>query len=796
MIGADLTESVVEQATLAWFEGLGYAVASGPQITGAGPDAERSDHRQVVLARRLRDALGRLNPDVPGDALDEAASKLTRAEFAQLIQNNRRFHHLLIDGVEVEHRHEDGSIRSAPVRVLDFGDPANNDWLVVNQLTVLEGQHTRRPDVVVFVNGLPLAVFELKDASDPQATIWDAFNQLQTYKAQIPSLLAHNEVLVISDGVQARLGSLTAERERFMPWRTVDGEELEPPTAPQLSVLIEGVFQQRRFLDFVRHFVVFESDGAQVEKKIAAYHQFHAVNRALEETVRASRSDGDKRVGVVWHTQGSGKSLTMVFYAGRVVLHPAMENPTLVVLTDRNDLDDQLFGTFSRSSAVLRQVPVQAADRADLREKLRVPAGGVVFTTIQKFFPQEGEDAHPLLSERRNVVVIADEAHRSQYGFIGGFAQRVREALPGASFIGFTGTPVETDDANTRAVFGEYISVYDIEQAVEDGATVPIFYEGRLAKLELDEAERPRLDEEFEEATEGEEVARKERLTSKWAQLEAIVGADRRVELVAKDLVEHFAQRQEAMEGKALVVCMSRRICALMYEALVRLRPDWHSDDDAQGALKVVITGSSDDEAQLQPHIRSKARREVLAQRFKNPDDPLRVVIVRDMWLTGFDVPPLHTMYVDKPMHGHSLMQAIARVNRVFRDKPGGLIVDYLGLADRLRLALADYTRARGKGSPTISQAEAVAVMQEKYEVAEALFHGFDFGPFKTGAPTERLGVLAAAMEHVLQQEDGKNRLLKGSRSSHGRSSWRCRTRTPWRSATTWCSSRRCALNS
>ncbi|HVB81969.1 MAG TPA: type I restriction endonuclease subunit R, partial [Candidatus Binataceae bacterium] len=552
--------------------------------------------------------------------------------------------------------------------------------------------------------------------------------------------------------------------------------------------MLEGVFERQRFLNLLRHFIVFEDSAAAggtgtLVKKMAGYHQFHAVNAAVEETLRAAQwagvdrvadapgryepgerpggLPGDRRVGVIWHTQGSGKSLTMAFYAGRVILHPAMANPTLVVLTDRNDLDDQLFGTFARCRDLLRQPPVQAADRADLRAKLAVASGGVVFTTIQKFFPEERGDRHPVLSDRRNIIVIADEAHRSQYDFIDGFARHMRDALPHASFVGFTGTPIEKTDANTRAVFGDYISVYDIQRAVFDGATVPIYYESRLARLELKESERPKIDPKFDEVTEGEEVDRKEKLKSKWAQLEAVVGSENRIQLIARDLVEHFETRLATMEGKAMVVVMSRRIAVELYRELIKLRPAWHGDGDDQGTLKVVMTGSASDPLDWQPHIRNKKRRETLAERFRDSRDPFRIVIVRDMWLTGFDAPSLHTLYVDKPMRGHGLMQAIARVNRVFKDKPGGLVVDYLGLADELKEALAIYTEAGGKGETALDQAEAVALMLEKYEVCRGLFHGFDWGKWLTGTAPERLSVLPGAQEHILRLEDGKNRLLR-----------------------------------
>ena len=785
------TESVVEDAALAWLEALGYAVLHGPDITAGEPGAERSDpnYRDVLLEGRLRHALVRLNADLPSEALEDAYRKLTRVDAPSLVERNRAVHRMLVDGVTVEYRRKDGAIAGTQARVVDFDTPANNDWLAVNQFTVSEGQHTRRPDVVLFLNGLPLAVIELKNPADENATVWSAFQQLQTYQAQVPALFATNAVLMASDGVQARVGALDAGREWFKPWRTITGREDAPPWQPELQVMLEGVFEPRRFLDLLRHFIVFEDaaaaggGGGRLVKKMAGYHQFHAVNAAVEETLRAAGSfstegpaeapgryeagqrpggePGDRRVGVVWHTQGAGKSLTMAFYAGRVILHPAMANPTIVVLTDRNDLDDQLFGTFARCRDLLRQPPAQAADRADLRVKLAVASGGVVFTTIQKFFPEEKGDRHPVLSERRNIVVIADEAHRSQYDFIDGFARHMRDALPHASFVGFTGTPIEKTDANTRAVFGDYISVYDIQRAVFDGATVPIYYESRLAKLELKESERPKIDPEFEEATEGEEVERKEKLKSKWAQLEAVVGSENRIKLIARDLVDHFENRLATMEGKAMVVVMSRRIAVELYRALVALRPAWYGENDEQGTLKVVMTGSASDPLDWQPHIRNKPRREVLAARFRDAADPFQIVIVRDMWLTGFDAPSLHTMYVDKPMRGHGLMQAIARVNRVFKDKPGGLVVDYLGLADELKQALATYTEAGGKGETALDQAEAVALMLEKYDICLGMFHGFDWSRWTTGTAQDRLSLLPAAQEHILVQDDGKARWLR-----------------------------------
>jgi type I restriction enzyme R subunit len=770
---ARFSESVVENAALEWFEGLAYAVAHGPDIAPDTPGAERDDYGQVVLANRLRQALERLNPTLPSEALDDAFRKLTRPEGATLEARNRHVHRMLVDGVTVEYRTAEGAIRGAQVRVIDFDDPDANDWLAVNQFTVSENKHTRRLDAALFVNGLPLALIELKSAISENATVWSAFNQFQTYKAELPTLFAFNGLLVISDGVEARLGTLTAGREWFKPWRTTSGEALAPSSTPELQVMIEGVFEKRRFLDMLRDFIVFEdAGGGTLIKKAAGYHQFHAVRTAVAETLRAALSrrvpskrpggePGDRRVGVVWHTQGSGKSLTMAFYAGQVIREPAMENPTLVVLTDRNDLDDQLFGTFSRCQDLLRQPPEQAESRADLRAKLAVDAGGVVFTTIQKFLPEEKGDRHPVLSERRNIVVIADEAHRSQYDFIDGFARHMRDALPHASFIGFTGTPIELTDKNTRAVFGDYISIYDIQRSVEDNATVRIYYESRLAKLAMSEAEKPKIDPDFEEATEGEEVERKEKLKSKWAQIEAIVGSDRRLKLVARDIVEHFERRLDAMDGKAMVVCMSRRISMDLYDEIVKLRPTWFDEEDDKGLLKVVMTGNASEGPRIAQHARSKARREALANRFRDASDPLRLVIVRDMWLTGFDAPSLHTMYLDKPMRGHSLMQAIARVNRVFRDKPGGLVVDYLGLAHELKQALATYTESGGTGETAIDQAKAVAVMLEKYEICRGLFHGFDWSKWLTGTPAERLSLLPQAQEHILAQEDGKDRLMR-----------------------------------
>ncbi len=787
-----LNESTVESASLEWFRELGYAIANGPEIAPGEASAERDSFGVVLLIERLRETVRKLNPAIPEEAWEEALRKVERIASPSLVQTNRSFHRLLREGVEIEYRRSDGSIAGDHVRLVDFEEPSANDWLVVNQFTVIEGQRERRPDVVVFLNGLPLAMIELKNPTDEGATLWTAYQQLQTYKTDIPALLQYNALLIISDGLEARIGSLTANREWFKVWRTIDGRKDALKSVLELEVLIRGVFEKRRFLDFLQHFVAFEDDpeSGQVNKILAGYHQFHAVNAAVEETIRASGMNramsvreeaggywadrmhggeaGDRRVGVVWHTQGSGKSFSMLFYAARIVAHPAMRNPTLVVLTDRNDLDDQLFGQFQRCHEILRQKPIQAESREQLRELLQVASGGVIFTTIQKFLPENGEK-RPALSERQNIVVIADEAHRSQYDTIDGLARNMRDALPNASYIGFTGTPIEKADANTRAIFGDYISIYDIQRAVADKATVPIYYESRIVKLALNEAKAEAIDEDFEELTEDEEESVQQRLRTKWAALEALVGDPKRIKVVAVDLVRHYEQRLEAIDGKAMIVCMSRRICIDLHKALIDLRPDWagaQNDDLVAEAgkscvAKIIMTGSATDGPEWQPHIRTKERRRELATRFKDSKDPFRIVIVRDMWLTGFDAPCLHTMYVDKPMRGHGLMQAIARVNRVFRDKPGGLVVDYLGLADQLKKALLVYTESGGQGSPSIDLHQAIAVLQEKHAVCSTLFHHFNWSKWATGTALEKLQLIPAAQEHVLEQTNGKQRLIQ-----------------------------------
>ena len=770
-MSSGIAESHVEEAAIAWLSELGYATTNGLIIGPDGVAPERTSYGDVLLIDRLRDAIASLNtPETQAEVL----AKVRQSETPSLVEENRRLHRYLVEGVPVEVRRPDGSISGEQARLIDFDHPDANDWLVVNQFTVIENKTNRRPDVVIFVNGLPLGVIELKNPGDENATIDGAFNQLQTYKEQIASLFRTNAILVISDGIAARIGSLTADRERFMPWRTVTGDDLAPKGSAELETVLRGVFDKRRLLDLIRDFIVFGEAPDGVAKILAGYHQFHAVRYAVARTLAATAPNGDRKVGVIWHTQGSGKSLLMAFYAGQIIKHPALENPTIVVLTDRNDLDDQLFGTFGMCKDLLRQTPQQAEDREHLRGLLDRPAGGVIFTTLQKFTPDEGLTEYPVLTNRRNVIVIADEAHRSQYGFKAkiekktgeisyGFAKYLREGLPNASFIGFTGTPIEKDDVNTPAVFGDYIDIYDINRAVEDGATVPIYFESRLARIELDEDEKPKIDAEIADLTEDQAQDEQERIKRKWASVEALVGSDKRLALVVRDLVQHFEDRVAALDGKGMIVCMSRRICVALYHAIVKLRPEWHSNDDEAGAIKVVMTGAPSDPPSWQQHIgkRPKARREMLAKRTKRPSDPLKLVIVRDMWLTGFDAPCMNVMYVDKPMRGHGLMQAIARVNRVFRDKPGGLVVDYIGVAQNLKSALSQYS-GHDREQTGVDEAEAVRALLERYEIVQAMFRpdtrgGFNYRPaLDPQAPAHvRLSILAGAMDWVLsvQQE-------------------------------------------
>ena len=798
-----VTEDHVEQATLEWLAALGWEVGHGPD--GSPPDAktpgtERDTYRETVLKHRLQGAIRRLNPHIPAGAQDEACRQVLSPNLPGLVQANRQMHRWMVEGVPVEYQ-KGGETRGDRVRLVDWSDVSRNDWLALNQFSIQGPKRTRRPDVVLFLNGLPVVVVELKNPGDEHADLWSAFNQLQTYKDDIPDLFLSNALLVISDGLEARVGSLTADRERFMAWRTIDGETVDPLGAMrELETLVHGLFQRELLLDYLRHFILFEDEGRLV-KKVAGYHQFHAVRAVVERVLVASSPQAEAsqrgKGGVVWHTQGAGKSIEMTCLGGKLMQHPAMGNPTLVVVTDRNDLDNQLFGVFAGAAELLRETPVQADTRPRLRELLsNRPSGGIIFTTIQKFTPGEDEDSFPVLSERHNIVVICDEAHRSQYGFKAslpklhkqmkearktsaanepmvlqaaepvadygqlrdvryGYAQHLRDGLSGATFVAFTGTPVSLEDRDTRAVFGDYVHIYDVEQAVKDGATVPIYYESRLARLALKETETPALDDEVDELAEDEEddTAKAAQLR-RWAALEKLVGAPPRLQKVAADLVEHFENRLASLDGKAMVVAMSREICVHLYDAIVALRPGWHDPDPEKGVVKIIMTGSASDKALLKPHIHGRDIKKRLERRYKDPADPFKLVIVRDMWLTGFDAPCMHTMYVDKPMKGHNLMQAIARVNRVFKDKPGGLVVDYIGIANELKAALKDYTQAKGKGRPTIAAEDALAVLLEKMDVLHGMLHGFDYTAFRTRA----WQLLPGVANHVLGLEEGKKR--------------------------------------
>lgn len=768
-------EEVVEDAAISIFEDLGYTYALSSQVAPDGTAPGRDAYSDTILTSRLKAAVDHLNPSIPAEARGSAIKQLFVTETPSLVEENRRIHRLLTEGVDVEFVVADGEIKGDKVWLIDFDSADNNDWLVTNQFTVVEGRHKRRPDIVIFVNGLPLAIIELKNAGDESADIGAAFNQLQTYKAQVPSLFRTNVVLIASDGVLARIGSLTADEERFMPWRTVTGadDDFTPHGPREMATLLRGVFDRKRFLALLHDFVVFGDKGEGPFKIIAGYHQFHGATKALTSAVEAAKPDGDRKIGVIWHTQGSGKSLLMAFFGGLIVRSKALENPTLVVLTDRNDLDDQLFGTFSLCRDLIRQTPEQADSRDELRRLLNRASGGVIFTTVQKFSPEAGEESFPVLTDRRNVIVMADEAHRSQYGFDAkldktsgkrryGYAHYIRQGLPNASFIGFTGTPIEADDVNTPAIFGEYIDIYDISRAVEDGATVPIFYESRLARIELNEDEKPRIDAEIEAILEDDTLTEQEKQKAKWATVERLVGSDKRLSEIAADLVEHLEARIAGMNGKAMAVCMSRRICVDLYEHIVALRPAWHSDDDSKGAVKIVMTGSASDPLDWQPHIGSKKRRDALAKRARDPDDELKLVIVRDMWLTGFDAPCMHTMYLDKPMRGHGLMQAIARVNRVFKDKPGGLIVDYIGIAQNLKNALGEYTTS-DQEKTGIDEEAAVAALMEKHEVMRGMFHGHDYRLGMLGQPQQRLVALADAIDWILAWQEREAAKVSGA---------------------------------
>ncbi|BBT07528.1 type I restriction endonuclease subunit R [Aeromonas hydrophila] len=766
-----MTEDQLEQEVLGWLAEVGYRVVCGYDVAPDSDKPWRANFNQVLLLDQLRGAIARLNPSVPMVAREDALAQVVNLDTPAQLSANRAFHRLLVNGVPVQYQ-RDGETVGDFVRLVDFENPAANEWLAINQFTIKGPKHTRRPDIILFVNGLPLVVLELKNPADVHADIWKAFDQLQTYKEQIPDLFQYNEIMIASDGSEARMGSLSADAERFMQWRTVDGVNLDPyGEFGELETMVRGILSPAMLLDYLRFFVLFEDDGRLV-KKIAGYHQFHAVRAAIEQVVLASRPDGSHKGGVVWHTQGSGKSITMTCFAARVMRDAAMENPTIVVITDRNDLDGQLFGVFSLSQDLLREQPVQVSTRGDLRDKLgNRPSGGIVFTTIQKFMPGEDEDTFPVLSDRANIVVIADEAHRTQYGFSAslkapgkvaegaaryqvGYAQHLRDALPNATFVAFTGTPVSAEDRDTRAVFGDYIHVYDMQQAKDDGATVAIYYESRLAKLSLNNEELPHIDDEVDELAEDEEESEQAKLKSRWAALEKVVGSKPRIERVAADLVAHFEERNQAQHGKAMVVAMSREICVHLYDAIVALRPDWHDTDPDKGAIKIVMTGSASDKALLRPHIHATQVKKRLEKRFKDPSDPLKLVIVRDMWLTGFDAPCVHTLYVDKPMKGHNLMQAIARVNRVFKDKQGGLVVDYIGIANELKSAIKEYTASRGRGRPTVDAREAYAVLEEKLDVLRSMLHGFDYSDYLTGGHK----LLARAADFILGLEDGKKR--------------------------------------
>ncbi|UDW09521.1 type I restriction endonuclease subunit R (plasmid) [Bacillus cereus] len=758
-------ESELETAALEWLEEMDYEIVEGPDIAPDGDYAERESFHDMVLVDRLRDSLQKINPTVDRKLIEEAIRKIIANASPHVVLNNKQFHKFVTDGIEIQTQGTDGYNPTVSVYIFDFENPKNNDFMAVNQFTVIEGQANKRPDIIVFVNGLPLVVIELKNATNEDVDITDAYNQLQTYKQAIPTLFRYNAFLIASDGINARVGSLTANEERFMKWRTVDGETLASPAEPQLEVMIKGMLEPSRLLDVVQNFILFQTDGVDTFKILAAYHQYHAVNKAVEKAKIATAQDGDHKIGVVWHTQGSGKSLSMVFYAGKLI--KAMNNPTLIVLTDRNDLDDQLYKTFSMSKDILRQTPSQAESRNSLRELLSVESGGIVFTTLQKFAPDEETGEMPCLTDRTNVIVMADEAHRSQYGFSAtvtkdntkyGFAKYVRDALPNASFIGFTGTPVEASDKNTPAVFGDYIDVYDMSQAVEDGATVKIFYESRVIPLELPEGLS--IDDDYEDITEDQETSVKEKLKSKWSRLEAIAGAGSRVEKMAQDIIHHYEERQQAMFGKSMIVVMSRRIAIDLYKEIVKQRPDWHSDDDDKGAIKIVMTGSSSDPVEWQPFIGNKKRREFLARRMKDNDDPLKIVIVRDMWLTGFDVPAMNTMYIDKPMKGHNLMQAIARVNRVFKDKPGGLVVDYIGIADNLKEALKQYTDSDRK-TAGVDTSLAADLMLEKHQLVLEMLYGHDYSGYKSEKSSQRIKAIVNTMDYVIGLgEDEKKRFL------------------------------------
>jgi type I restriction enzyme R subunit len=762
-----ITESELEEHTLDILENLGYKVINGYDISPDGKTPERKTYQEVVLIERLKKSVEKLNKNIPEGARDEAVRKALRIFIQNQIIDNQQFHKLLTEGVPVEFRKKDRLIGDY-VKLIDFDKPEKNEFLAINQFTIIEDKYNRRPDVLLFVNGLPLVLFELKNPRDEKATINDAFQQLQNYKNQIPSLFRFNEILIISDGSQTEAGTLSSNRDRFMPWKSIDGKFQE--NGLSLEILCKGMLNKKTLLDLIKNFIVYEKEENLI-KKLAAYHQYDAVNNAVTSTIKAT--NGSKKAGIVWHTQGSGKSLSMVFYASKLALAKELENPTIVVLTDRNDLDGQLHDTFARCSDLLRQKPENADSRKHIQELLKRSSGGIIFTTIQKFSPENEE--YPMLSDRKNIIVIADEAHRTQYGFNAkivrkedkdlikyGYAKYLRDALPNASFIGFTGTPIEKADKSTPAVFGNYVDKYDIQQAVNDGATVKLLYESRLAKLGLKPEERRKIDPSVEELTEGQEDSIKDKLKSKWARMEKVVGSPERIKRIAKDIVEHFEEKTKILEGKAMIVGMSRRICVELYNEIISLRPEWQNKDDKKGIIKVIMTGSSSDPSEWQEHVRNKKTREGIGNRLKNPKDELKIVIVRDMWLTGFDAPCVHTMYIDKPMKAHGLMQAIARANRKYKDKDAGLIVDYLGIGKELKDAVMQYTSSGGKGKPTFDQKEAIDKMMEKYEIVRDMFHGFDYKIFFKLEPKKRISVIPDSVDHILKGRDKlKERFLR-----------------------------------
>ena len=774
-----MNETQLENLCLDWFLDNGWEVVHGVDIAPDSSNPLRRDYKQVLIEADLQTAFERINPHLPVSCFEQVLQKLSKPESLDLITNNRAFHHMLLEGVPVSYKKEDDWVNDHAFLV-DFNHVYQNRFVAINQFTIQGTKQPRRPDIICFINGIPFAVLELKSPTDENADIWDAFNQLQTYKEEVSDLFVFNEALVVSDGITARVGSLTASQERFLPWRTIKNEDDKPQLEWELETVIRGFFDRGLFLDYIRFFVLFETDGGSQQaagatiKKIAGYHQFHAVREAVQSTIAAANPTGDKKAGVVWHTQGSGKSISMCCYAGKLLQQPAMQNPTLLIVTDRNDLDGQLFETFSQAQELLKQTPVQANNRDELRQLLAErESGGIIFTTVQKFALLDGEAEHPLLNGRHNIVVMSDEAHRSQYGLKAklsndgtykfGYAKHMRDALKNAAFIGFTGTPISSEDKDTRAVFGDYVSIYDIQDAVEDGATVPIYYESRLAKLDINKAEIEELSDQVDEVVEDEEdVGSREKTKGEWSRLEKLVGATPRLKQIAADLVTHFEARTEATAGKGMIVTMSREICVHLYNEIIALRPDWHDSDPEKGKIKIVMTGSASDKPLLQPHIYNKQTKKRFEKRFKDVNDPLQLVIVRDMWLTGFDAPCTHTMYIDKPMKGHNLMQAIARVNRVFKDKQGGLVVDYIGIANELKQALKTYTDAKGKGEPTLRAEEAYAVLAEKMDAIRGMFAkttdqtGLDLSSYETQA--HRLIIPAA--NYVLSLKDGKKRFL------------------------------------